>query len=250
MWIRTYGRLYQKLCSTTCEIPIAIYRTMQCTESESEENTSLTMSAERAEIAQLVCSRLHSLGQSADDYDMSEKNNSTSHVLINPGCDMKLQQGDIIYLLRPSPFSVKKSFDKHTHRRKSIMSMCETQRLNRTHNVRHSIFSLTDAGTTDHAPKRFRSCSLRVEDILLKRSNSLKLNMLSPGTRRIASLEELGLGPTNCHNLPPSSVPLVATQIHGSIDLKVTPPNDENYTTGGTSNSDPSIPSINFEETL
>jgi potassium channel subfamily T member 1 len=27
MWIRTYGRLYQKLCSTTCEVPIGIYRT-------------------------------------------------------------------------------------------------------------------------------------------------------------------------------------------------------------------------------
>lgn len=27
MWIRTYGRLYQKLCSTTYEIPIGIYRT-------------------------------------------------------------------------------------------------------------------------------------------------------------------------------------------------------------------------------
>lgn len=27
LWIRTYGRLYQKFCSTTCEIPIAIYRT-------------------------------------------------------------------------------------------------------------------------------------------------------------------------------------------------------------------------------
>jgi len=27
LWIRTYGRLNQKLCSTTCEIPIGIYRT-------------------------------------------------------------------------------------------------------------------------------------------------------------------------------------------------------------------------------
>ncbi|XP_033729802.1 potassium channel subfamily T member 2-like isoform X2 [Pecten maximus] len=27
LWIRTYGRLYQKFCSTTCEIPIGIYRT-------------------------------------------------------------------------------------------------------------------------------------------------------------------------------------------------------------------------------
>ncbi|XP_076343529.1 potassium channel subfamily T member 2-like isoform X2 [Tachypleus tridentatus] len=28
LWIRTYGRLYQKLCSTSCEIPIGIYRTV------------------------------------------------------------------------------------------------------------------------------------------------------------------------------------------------------------------------------
>lgn len=31
MWIRTYGRLYQKLCSTTYEIPIGIYRTQDTT---------------------------------------------------------------------------------------------------------------------------------------------------------------------------------------------------------------------------
>ena len=35
MWIRTYGRLYQKLCSTTCEIPIGIYRTQDTTVSDS-----------------------------------------------------------------------------------------------------------------------------------------------------------------------------------------------------------------------
>lgn len=29
MWIKTYGRLYQKLGSTTCEIPIGIYRTQK-----------------------------------------------------------------------------------------------------------------------------------------------------------------------------------------------------------------------------
>ena len=34
MWIRTYGRLYQKLCSTTCEIPIGIYRTQDTTSSD------------------------------------------------------------------------------------------------------------------------------------------------------------------------------------------------------------------------
>ncbi|EAT39267.1 AAEL008915-PA [Aedes aegypti] len=34
MWIRTYGRLYQKLCSTTCEIPIGIYRTQETSGAE------------------------------------------------------------------------------------------------------------------------------------------------------------------------------------------------------------------------
>lgn len=27
LWIRTYGRLYQKLCSSTGDIPIGMYRT-------------------------------------------------------------------------------------------------------------------------------------------------------------------------------------------------------------------------------
>jgi hypothetical protein len=44
MWIRTYGRLYQKLCSTTCEIPIGIYRTQDTSLSDSSHvsNFSLT----------------------------------------------------------------------------------------------------------------------------------------------------------------------------------------------------------------
>lgn len=38
MWIRTYGRLYQKLCSTTCEIPIGIYRTQDTSNTETVNN--------------------------------------------------------------------------------------------------------------------------------------------------------------------------------------------------------------------
>lgn len=49
MWIRTYGRLYQKLCSTTCEIPIGIYRTQDTSLSEtshvSMSNQSSTWSS-------------------------------------------------------------------------------------------------------------------------------------------------------------------------------------------------------------
>ena len=36
MWIRTYGRLYQKLCSTTHEIPIGVYRTHSHADNKSE----------------------------------------------------------------------------------------------------------------------------------------------------------------------------------------------------------------------
>ena len=38
LWIRTYGRLYQRLCSTSCEIPIGIYRTQT---SQSPDMTSV-----------------------------------------------------------------------------------------------------------------------------------------------------------------------------------------------------------------
>lgn len=40
MWIRTYGRLYQKLCSTTCEIPIGIYRTQDTSTSDATNVSS------------------------------------------------------------------------------------------------------------------------------------------------------------------------------------------------------------------
>lgn len=34
LWIRTYGRLYQKLCGSVADIPIGIYRTMQMDDSD------------------------------------------------------------------------------------------------------------------------------------------------------------------------------------------------------------------------
>ncbi|XP_077308808.1 potassium channel subfamily T member 2 isoform X1 [Lithobates pipiens] len=42
LWIRTYGRLYQKLCSSTGDIPIGVYRTecQKLTTSESRETAS------------------------------------------------------------------------------------------------------------------------------------------------------------------------------------------------------------------
>lgn len=52
---------------------------------------------ERAEIANLVRSRMESLNLPSSDYDeISEKRNSLSYVIINPSCDLKLEEGDIM----------------------------------------------------------------------------------------------------------------------------------------------------------
>lgn len=52
---------------------------------------------ERAEIANLVRSRMESLNLPPRDYgDVSEKRSSLSYVIINPSCDLKLEEGDIM----------------------------------------------------------------------------------------------------------------------------------------------------------
>ncbi|XP_054466460.1 potassium channel subfamily T member 1 isoform X2 [Anoplopoma fimbria] len=43
LWIRTYGRLFQKLCSSSAEIPIGIYRTESHMFSTSESQVSINM---------------------------------------------------------------------------------------------------------------------------------------------------------------------------------------------------------------
>lgn len=52
---------------------------------------------ERAEIVNLVRSRMDSLNlPSVDHEDVSEKRSSLSYVIINPSCDLKLEEGDIV----------------------------------------------------------------------------------------------------------------------------------------------------------
>ncbi|SPP74099.1 blast:Potassium channel subfamily T member 1 [Drosophila guanche] len=142
MWIRTYGRLYQKLCSTTCEIPIGIYRTQDTSNADTshysinladEAKDNHAQQIERAEIANLVRSRMESLNLPTIDYDdVSEKRNHLSYVIINPSCDLKLEEGDLIYLVRPSPFSAQKTFERHNSRRKSNISFCSNINLGAT----------------------------------------------------------------------------------------------------------------------
>lgn len=80
LWIRTYGRLYQRLCSTTCEIPMGIYRT-EPLETQRHESFSFgafasqqasyehaTEELEKIEITNMVKNRLQDLGMLVSDY--------------------------------------------------------------------------------------------------------------------------------------------------------------------------------------
>ncbi|XP_034254066.1 potassium channel subfamily T member 2 isoform X5 [Thrips palmi] len=306
MWIRTYGRLYQKLCSTTCEIPIGIYRTQETSLTEpsqfslnlaDEARDNHTNQIERAEIANLVRSRMESLNLPYTDYDdVGDKRNHLSYVIINPSCDLKLEEGDIIYLVRPSPFSAQKTFERHNSRRKSNISFCSQQAGgSATGSRRGSSLGLSTGPQPFPSPRpplattkanslslpdsptvqghfRGRSNSLRVaDDILLRRSNSLRQG-LSGGGRRKSSLEDIGLqhgfqhhasphqhaepalpglpGLPGLHGLhspgaalPPGrpvhqqpAVPVnpIKIALNGSIGLEVTPPDQDQ---GGMSSS-------------
>ncbi|CAK1588740.1 unnamed protein product [Parnassius mnemosyne] len=319
MWIRTYGRLYQKLCSTTCEIPIGIYRTQDTSLADPAHHVSMSPGApskwfwsrfarmrpsrasqeageggggaagrgeptgclggchgertpaystsladeardnhvqqiERAEIANLVRSRMESLNLTGVDYDdVSEKRNSLSYVIINPSCDLNLQEGDIIYLVRPSPFSAQKTFERHNSRRKSNISFC-SQAIIQAQGVasrRGSVIgssynqprapplsttkanslSLPDSPTilTDF---RGRSNSLRVvDDILLRRSNSLRQGLSGVGRRRKSSLEEIGISHFNSllqhqQQQQQQNAAAIKIALNGSIGLEVTPPDE------------------------
>nr|XP_013189043.1 unnamed protein product [Amyelois transitella] len=308
MWIRTYGRLYQKLCSTTCEIPIGIYRTQDTTLADADHHVSMSprtptkwfwsrfarmrpsrasysasladeardnhaQQIERAEIANLVRSRMESLNLTGIDYDdVSEKRNSLSYVIINPSCDLNLQEGDIIYLVRPSPFSAQKTFERHNSRRKSNISFC-SQALIQAQGVasrrgsgigtgftqprapplsttKANSLSLPDSPTiiTDF---RGRSNSLRVvDDILLRRSSSLRQGLSGVASRRRkSSLEEIGISHFNSlllhqQQLQQQNANAFKIALNGSIGLEVTPPEE--------SPSDrlpgPSIPISGYQE--
>ncbi|XP_050093222.1 potassium channel subfamily T member 2 isoform X13 [Anopheles aquasalis] len=297
MWIRTYGRLYQKLCSTTCEIPIGIYRTQDTSSADAshvsnspvaekwrpfgsfgikhcvrlrpsysinmadEARDNHVQQIERAEIANLVRSRMESLNLPSIDYDdVSEKRNHLSYVIINPSCDLKLEEGDIIYLVRPSPFSAQKTFERHNSRRKSNISFCSninlaaaaagsrrgsgiglntiggpqpmsgyvTPRPPPLVTTKSNSLSLPDSPNA-MGQMRGRSNSLRIDsDILLRRSNSLRQGLPNIGAagRRKSSLEEIGISHFATLMQATNHTNPIKIALNGSIGLEVTPPEE------------------------
>ncbi|XP_050055590.1 potassium channel subfamily T member 2 isoform X3 [Aphis gossypii] len=321
MWIRTYGRLYQKLCSTTCEIPLGIYRTQDLSNIESppdacgtdcdkisegsdheaympiptnclpnchrNQNSVFSINMhddardnhdnliERAEIVNLVRSRMDSLNLPAVDHEeVSEKRSSLSYVIINPSCDLKLEEGDIVYILRPSPFSAQKTFERHNSRRKSNISFNSTigqlgfgsrrgssmafppfmTRPPPLVTTKANSLSLPDSPTVGSA-LRARSNSLRVvDDILLRRSNSLRQGLSM--CNRKSSLEELGVSHfpigSIAHERRPSmqlhpsemSGSAIKIALNGSIGLEVTPPEEVSSPGMSSNTSMVTVPSL------
>ncbi|XP_055702405.1 potassium channel subfamily T member 1 isoform X28 [Phlebotomus papatasi] len=214
---------------------------------------------ERAEIANLVRSRMESLNLPGADYDdVSEKRNHLSYVIINPSCDLKLEEGDIVYLVRPSPFSAQKTFERHNSRRKSNISFCSNLAaaaaavaasgsrrgsgigLNTLGGVqsmsgyasprapplvttKSNSLSLPDSPTVV-GQQRGRSNSLRIDnDILLRRSSSLRQGLPNVGIqgRRKSSLEEIGISHfTTLMQATNHSNP-IKIALNGSIGLEV-----------------------------
>ena len=87
---------------------------------DSNTKDTHTTLIERAEIASLIRSRMQSLGlpNFGDTvFHFSEKRSSLSYVIINPSCDLKLKEGDVFYLIKPTPFSAQKTFARHNSRR-------------------------------------------------------------------------------------------------------------------------------------
>uniref|UniRef100_T1PLI6 Uncharacterized protein n=1 Tax=Musca domestica TaxID=7370 RepID=T1PLI6_MUSDO len=206
---------------------------------------------------------MESLNLPTIDYDdVSEKRNHLSYVIINPSCDLKLEEGDVIYLVRPSPFSAQKTFERHNSRRKSNISFCSNINLGAACGPNVGSVGVggntgagsrrgsgmaglnpmqmqsvqTLAGPTVVGSQRGRSNSLRIDnDILLRRSSSLRQGLPNVGIntgRRKSSLEEIGISHFTTLMQATNHTNPIKIALNGSIglenriSLQVTPPEE------------------------
>ncbi|ESO94250.1 hypothetical protein LOTGIDRAFT_232492 [Lottia gigantea] len=161
----TYNDLYQGLCSTTGEIPIAIYRTekrpaLSVAALEKMDNEEVLVNnnskhfglPSRPSIpaklfaqsdtdfnrpSELVYSRMKSLDLSDDIHcDTPLDSNILSYVIVNPSPKRKLKSGDMIYVIQPSSmFAVPNKLKWRSpkmHRKNFVVSPASTPVLART----------------------------------------------------------------------------------------------------------------------
>uniref|UniRef100_A0A8C6PDK6 Potassium sodium-activated channel subfamily T member 2b n=1 Tax=Nothobranchius furzeri TaxID=105023 RepID=A0A8C6PDK6_NOTFU len=84
LWIRTYGRLYQKLCSSTGDIPIGIYRTEAQKLPVSESQVSITVEdyEDTREPREPLLSRTGAHRNSTSSEPVSTSSHSSDHPLL------------------------------------------------------------------------------------------------------------------------------------------------------------------------
>lgn len=133
--VTTYGELYNHLCETVSEVPIAIYRSEQAiisgfepsdikegtlvknqTSSNRPNGTGTLLTSrfrrrsswvvptnDKLDITSIVTARMSSLEISAEDYDRYSKDkNIRSYVILNPSPKRRLKHGDLIYIIQPA----------------------------------------------------------------------------------------------------------------------------------------------------
>ncbi|GAB6031496.1 hypothetical protein CHUAL_009270 [Chamberlinius hualienensis] len=105
-WMGTYGTLFTHLCSSNGDIPIAIFRTHSETDGTQYTTKSCSVynkAPEKKQISNLIKSRIHSLAlQKRNTAETQhEQHNNVSYVLINPSHNLELEDGDVLFLLRP-----------------------------------------------------------------------------------------------------------------------------------------------------
>ncbi|KAI6209861.1 Calcium-activated BK potassium channel alpha subunit [Aphelenchoides besseyi] len=125
LWIRTYGRLYQKLCSSVADIPIGIYRTVQSPQRQAvtieiedvDDETPLNELREKrlrfhrnseGHVHEMVKQRMQTFQLNVQQYKdtLEQKSDKrVQYVIINPSFDLELQAGDLIYVVRAPIFS-------------------------------------------------------------------------------------------------------------------------------------------------
>lgn len=137
------------------------------------------------------------------------------------------------YLIRPSPFSAHKTFERHNSRRRSHINICEERRRrNSTKPVPQKANSLSLPDSPDISQpspaqlgaNRARSASLRVDDILMRRSSSLRQGLIQ---RNTSSVEEVSLCLEPSRGAFSGSIKI---PLNGSIGLEVTPPEPHQQT--------------------
>ncbi|CAB3401129.1 unnamed protein product [Caenorhabditis bovis] len=109
LWIKNYGRLYQKLCSSVADIPIGIFRTKRMDAKtvsldlkEQCKDYELSEMERNKDMYDHVKNRMRILGikESNTLIEGGDDMAYISYVIINPAPDLVLEARDIVYVIR------------------------------------------------------------------------------------------------------------------------------------------------------